>query len=239
MNAVNKRKIANVKTEVDKYLDLLEKTGDMKIYNDDTKIRTLLEDTISSFRCDSEEDRELTLIYSDYYFRRGVFVIRNGEFARQINNARVVTDKQMEPVYHVMTWLLDTAIEHNSKYKYEYINVRNKIITEINNELSKKGISVQKGGCYIATAIYGSYNCPQVWTLRRYRDRTMSKHILGRLFIRIYYSVSPTMVKRFGNKRWFTYIFRKPLDTIVTKLQKMGMKILYITIKECNNKYIK
>ena len=25
-------------------------------------------------------------------------------------------------------------------------------------------------GCYIATAVYGSYDCPQVWTLRRYRS---------------------------------------------------------------------
>ena len=29
---------------------------------------------------------------------------------------------------------------------------------------------VKKGGCYVATAVYGSYDCPQVWTLRRVRD---------------------------------------------------------------------
>ena len=40
------------------------------------------------------------------------------------------------------------------------------------------------------------------------------------------------MVKRFGNKRWFTYIFRKPLDTIVTKLQKNGYEdTLYYDVK--------
>ena len=32
------------------------------------------------------------------------------------------------------------------------------------------------GGCYVATAVYGSYDCPQVWTLRRYRDYTPQKH---------------------------------------------------------------
>ena len=26
------------------------------------------------------------------------------------------------------------------------------------------------GGCYVATAVYGSYDCPEVWVLRRYRD---------------------------------------------------------------------
>lgn len=25
-------------------------------------------------------------------------------------------------------------------------------------------------GCYIATCVYGSYDCPQVWILRRFRD---------------------------------------------------------------------
>ena len=33
------------------------------------------------------------------------------------------------------------------------------------NETRKK-----KQGCYVATCVYGSYDCPQVWTLRRYRD---------------------------------------------------------------------
>ena len=30
------------------------------------------------------------------------------------------------------------------------------------------------GGCYVATAVYGSYDCPEVWTLRRYRDYTLA-----------------------------------------------------------------
>ncbi len=30
-------------------------------------------------------------------------------------------------------------------------------------------------GCYIATAVYGSYDCPEVWVLRRYRDYKLSK----------------------------------------------------------------
>ena len=33
----------------------------------------------------------------------------------------------------------------------------------------------KKSGCYIATAVYGSYDCPQVWTLRRYRDYTLAE----------------------------------------------------------------
>ncbi|NLX93020.1 MAG: hypothetical protein GXZ02_03995, partial [Clostridiales bacterium] len=39
------------------------------------------------------------------------------------------------------------------------------------------------GGCYVATAVYGSYDCPQVWTLRRYRDYTLAETWYGRAFI--------------------------------------------------------
>ena len=56
----------------------------------------------------------------------------------------------------------------------------------------------RSGGCYIATAVYGSYDCPEVWTLRRFRDYKLTATWHGRLFIRAYYAVSPTVVKLFG-----------------------------------------
>ena len=33
-------------------------------------------------------------------------------------------------------------------------------------------------GCYVATCVYGSYDCPQVWTLRRFRDNTLAETML-------------------------------------------------------------
>ena len=59
------------------------------------------------------------------------------------------------------------------------------------------------GGCYVATAVYRSYDCPQVWTLRRFRDNTLAATWYGRAFIRAYYAVSPTLVRWFGKTRWF------------------------------------
>ena len=80
----------------------------------------------------------------------------------------------------------------------------------------------KKNGCYVATAIYGSYDCPEVWTLRRYRDNHLAKNLLGRLFIEMYYSVSPAFVKLFGKTNWFNKIFRSSLDLMVKKLKKQG-----------------
>lgn len=79
-------------------------------------------------------------------------------------------------------------------------------------------------GCYIATCVYGSYDCPPVWTLRRYRDYMLSQNFLGRLFIKIYYSISPTIVDLFGNYKWFNQFFGAALDKLVDKLNKDGVE---------------
>ena len=78
------------------------------------------------------------------------------------------------------------------------------------------------GGCYVATCVYGSYDCPEVWTLRRYRDETLGATWYGRCFIRLYYAISPTLVKWFGQTKWFQKIWKKKLDKKIIKLQAKG-----------------
>lgn len=85
-------------------------------------------------------------------------------------------------------------------------------------------ISTATGGCYVATAVYGSYDCPEVWTLRRYRDFTLAETWNGRAFIRIYYAISPTLVKWFGRKIWFKNLWKPSLDKLVLKLKKAGLE---------------
>lgn len=80
------------------------------------------------------------------------------------------------------------------------------------------------GGCYVATAVYGSYDCLEVWTLRRYRDNQLAKTWYGRLFIHIYYAISPTIVKWFGNTDWFKKMWKGKLDKMVSNLQLKGIE---------------
>ncbi len=82
----------------------------------------------------------------------------------------------------------------------------------------------KSGGCYIATAVYGSYDCPEVWTLRRYRDHTLSKTLYGRAFIHTYYAISPTLVKWFGKDDWFKRMWQSKLDRMVKKLNATGVE---------------
>ena len=80
------------------------------------------------------------------------------------------------------------------------------------------------GGCYVATCVYGSYDCPEVWTLRRFRDNTLASTWYGRLFVRIYYAVSPTIVKWFGDTAWFKRLWKKKLDRMVARLNAKGVE---------------
>ncbi len=84
-------------------------------------------------------------------------------------------------------------------------------------------IKSTKSGCYVATCVYGSYDCAEVWTLRRYRDDTLAATRRGRAFIRFYYALSPTVVKLFGKQKWFHKLFKKKLDKKVERLQKQGV----------------
>lgn len=89
---------------------------------------------------------------------------------------------------------------------------------------SSTEISKKSSGCYIATAIYGSYDCPQVWTLRRYRDNTLDSTWCGRIFIKLYYLISPTIVKCFGKASFFRKIFKSRLDKLVERLNNEGVE---------------
>ena len=84
--------------------------------------------------------------------------------------------------------------------------------------------TTKKKGCYIATCVYGNYDCSPVWILRRYRDMVLSQSFFGRAFINFYYLVSPILVKCFGEKIWFKTICKKQLDLLIENLKNKGFE---------------
>ena len=89
---------------------------------------------------------------------------------------------------------------------------------------STESSSGSNGGCYVATCVYGSYDCPEVWTLRRYRDYTLDESWFGRLSVKVYYAVSPIMVRWFGKTAWFKKMWKPFLDRMVANLQAKGVE---------------
>jgi len=85
-------------------------------------------------------------------------------------------------------------------------------------------IDTTSGACYIATSIYGSYDCSEVWVLRRYRDSILAKTWYGKILIQFYYFISPKFITLFGQTKWFKKVWKKILDNFIYKLQIRGLK---------------
>jgi len=82
---------------------------------------------------------------------------------------------------------------------------------------SSSSSSSKDGCCYIATAVYGSYDAPEVLCLRQFRDETLSASLFGRLFIRLYYFLSPPIARRLKNTRRANAIARRMLDAFIQR----------------------
>lgn len=77
-----------------------------------------------------------------------------------------------------------------------------------------------KSGCYIATAVYGSYDCNEVFVLRRFRDENLSKTAFGRAFIKIYYKLSPSLANRLPYDSVASRFIRHILNSFIKHMQK-------------------
>lgn len=60
---------------------------------------------------------------------------------------------------------------------------------------AKNSATGKTSGCFIATAVYGSYESIEVRTLRKFRDDVLLKSDMGTRLVGVYYSVSPQLAK--------------------------------------------
>lgn len=175
--------------------------------------------------CDDEFRGPLVYNYmGTNKFKAFIVYYRNGRITRPENggiDVSLTADNKL-----LVDFKFDPLISENSN---------DEIIADIREKAAKQGLIntvaqaspasssyVENGGCYIATAVYGSYDCPEVWTLRRFRDYSLAKNRCGRVFIKVYYAVSPTLVRWFGQRAWFGRFWRGPLDRLVLRLKSKG-----------------
>lgn len=71
------------------------------------------------------------------------------------------------------------------------------------------------GGCFIATAAYGSYLDPHVGSLRRFRDEVLMRSRVGRTFVSWYYDVSPPIARHIEESESLKAITRTMLAPVV------------------------
>lgn len=125
--------------------------------------------------------------------------------------------KLVEFVLENLTVLQKTKIGYICYWKLDLINGLSSVM---NKNINQASIPNSKGGCYIATMVYGSYEHPQVLELRKFRDEVLASTLLGRLFIKIYYFISPKIVHLLKGKKGINRFIRYALDNFVKTLKQ-------------------
>lgn len=87
---------------------------------------------------------------------------------------------------------------------------------------SSQSTPQSSGGCYIATAVYGSYDDPSVLVLRKFRDTKLQPTAIGRAFVRFYYLTSPHVSRHFSSLGWLNRASKSVLDQIVRALSRVN-----------------
>lgn len=181
-----------------------------EVYVDDSVYASLKEGATASFKIDSSKPHRI-------YFKAN-YTRPYGSATGAINLAKPGTSE--EKVSNVR------QIQSGSDplfFSIESLHFAELTISEESADPSNSVGTQHVQACYVATAVYGSYDCPEVWTLRRYRDCTLAETWYGRAFIRTYYAISPTLVKWFGKTHWFKNMWKPKLDRLVKRLNREGI----------------
>jgi YD repeat-containing protein len=98
-----------------------------------------------------------------------------------------------------------------------------------------KAESDDGGGCFIATAAYGSYFMPKVKVLRTFRDEYLLTNIAGQYFVEQYYNYSPPIADYISEREWLKTGVRAGLTPMVYSIENpikffISMGLLFILI---------
>jgi len=86
---------------------------------------------------------------------------------------------------------------------------------------SSGGSGGNSGGCFVATAVYGDFDAPEVLILRKFRDQSLRRSGWGRTIIHTYYALSPPLAKFIAKSAALRGVVRelllKPLILLISR----------------------
>ncbi len=132
------------------------------------------------------------------------YINGNNSFVVDYSQIVAATKKGYMPKYYLEK--SKAGIEFGLPKERKWINIVDSyeeetmlLCEECYNEMlvaynSKKSLTRQYY-CFIATSTYESVHAPEVVLLRQYRDRVLLKTFAGRVFVELYYLLSPPLAK--------------------------------------------
>ena len=92
-----------------------------------------------------------------------------------------------------------------------------------NDSVTANFVAAPSGGCFIATAAYGTPTVEEIDVLREFRDSVLLESIPGSIFVSLYYQVSPPVADFIaGNELLKTMVRQLLIDPIVWIVEATG-----------------
>ncbi len=79
---------------------------------------------------------------------------------------------------------------------------------------------LHRSGCFVATVTFGDEDIVEVIFLRAFRDRVLSRSMVGRVAIWVYYHLGPFAARAVEITPFLKPVCRRILDKIVTLIEK-------------------
>lgn len=159
-----------------------------------------------------------------------------GEKALRLHEqGRYLDEENLYVLYKALTssYFLIDDYEHAEKYCKMALNIipDDEILKDTLNFINKKKlpknsetIPSEKKSCFIATAVYGSLYAPPVILLRDFRDNILQKTLIGKMFILIYYHLSPFFANAISKskllKKFARILIVKPALRVAKSFEK-------------------
>lgn len=110
---------------------------------------------------------------------------------------------------------------HAVKYYKDRMGTGLKEALEYVDKIVPPGTYKKTEGCFVATACYGDYDAREVLVLRRYRDNVLQQTKTGRLLVRLYYHISPSLANYINSRASLKRLIRQHiLRPIVKRLSE-------------------
>jgi len=174
--------------------------------------------------------KDLPIIPKDYKIlnQSGKLFIFNGKtkLDNNIHIDHVSNDKLLRYSYEDNQWYISAhegqSIDTNIIGLFV---LANKKLNDTTNNVKSSG-----GGCFIATAAYGSYLQKDVQILRNFRDKYLLTNNLGRNFVRTYYKYSPPIANYIANHKYIRLLVRGILTIIINIFKYPFLFILLLAL---------